>query len=306
LKPSIAAQKIEISQYGQLMVGLPWLIALKQGYIKAAGLDIDGFLSGKGGGTSLRNLLASGLPFGEVASSAAISAIKANIDLRVIYGAVNNFGALSWMTTPDKPISSIKDLVGHKVGYTAPKSSTEMMLRMSLDAAGISPDQVTMVSTGGLGGGLSALKAGAIDAAPIVEPVLSKSGSAFKKVFRAADVVPSVIFTFGVTTPEFAKKNPEMIRKLIAVRRKAVDWLYANPDKAVPICAEYMGIDEALAARILPKFIAWKYWSPGSFEKAGLDANIKGLHLIGAVQGTVDWSKYIDQRFLPEDLRKPL
>ncbi len=304
--PAKAGEKLAIAQYGQFMAGFPWLITLKQGFLKAEGLDIDGFVSSQGGGTSVRNLLASPLPFGEVASSAAIAAIKEGLPLVILYGATNHTGEIAWMTLPDKPINSIRDLVGRTVGYTAAKSTTEMLLRMSLDAAGIPADKVKLVSTGGLGGGLAALGAGGVDAVPIVEPVLSKSGSKYKQVFRAAEFVTSLTFAFGVTTPEFVRKNPDMVRKLIKARRNAVDWLYANPNAAVAICAEYLEIDKELAARVLPKFIGWRYWSAGDFTKDGLENNIRGLQLIGAVEGTVDWSKVIDQQFLPADLRKKL
>lgn len=304
--PARAGQKLAIAQYGQFMGGFPWLVALRRDFLKAEGLDIEGFISSQGGGTSVRNFLASTLPFGEVASSAAIAAIKEGLPVSIVYGGTNHPGEIAWMTLPDKPYNSIKDLVGKTIGYTSAKSTTEMLLRMSLDAAGIRPDQVKLVSTGGLGGGLASLNAGAIDAAPIVDPVLTKSGNKYKEVFRAADVVTSLTFNFGVTTPEFAKKEPETVRKLVKARRAAVDWLYANPEPSVDICAEFLEVDRALAARILPKFISWKYWSAGGFTRSGLDNNIRGLELIGAVQGTVDWNTVVDQRFLPEDLRSTL
>jgi len=302
-RAALAGEKLAISQYGQFMGGFPWAVAWKRGLLKEGGLDIDGFVSGQGGGTSVRNILASPLPFGEVASSAAIAAIKQGLPLVIVYAGTNHTGEIAWMTLPDKPINSIKDLVGKTVGYTAAKSTTEMLLRMSLDAAGIPADQVKLVSTGGLGGGLSLLNAGGVDAVPIVDPVLTKSGDKYKEVFRAADVVSSLIFNFGVTTPEFAAKNPDMLRKLVLTRRKAVDWLYANPEPTIDICAEFLEVDRAVAARVLPKFIAWKYWSQGNFTREGLDNNIRGLQLIGAVDGTVDWSKVVDQSFLPDDLR---
>jgi NitT/TauT family transport system substrate-binding protein len=301
-----AAQKIEISQYGQFMGGFPWIIALKQGFLRDEGLDIEGFISSAGGGTSVRNLLASGLPFGEVASGAAIAAIKQGVPLIIVYAATNNIGEITWMTTPDKPINSIKDLVGRTVGYTSPKSTTEMALRMSLANAGVPVDKVKLVSTGGLGGALSMLKAGNIDAAPFVDPTLTASGSEFKKVFLAADHMPPLHFSFGVAAPEFAAKNPDTVRKFVNARRRAVDWLYAHPEDGVAYCAEFLEIDKSLAAKILPKFIAGKYWSPGNFTRQGLESNVTGLQLIGALEGTIDWDKYVDQKFLPEDLRSNL
>jgi NitT/TauT family transport system substrate-binding protein len=304
--PASAAQKIEVSQYGQFMGGFPWIIALKQGFLRDEGLDIEGFISSAGGGTSVRNLLASGLPFGEVASGAAIAAIKQGVPLVLVYAATNNIGEIAWMTTPDKPINSIKDLAGRSAGYTSPKSTTEMALRMSLANAGVPVDGMKLVSTGGLGGALSMVKAGNIDAAPFVDPTLTASGSEFKMIFRAADHMPPLHFSFGVTTPEFGAKSPDMVRKLVNARRRAVDWLYAHPEESVAFCAEFLEIDKPLAARILPKFIAGKYWSPGNFTREGLDSNITGLHLIGALEGTIDWGKYVDQKFLPDDLRSNL
>jgi NitT/TauT family transport system substrate-binding protein len=97
-----------------------------------------------------------------------------------------------------------------------------------------------------------------------------------------------------------------MLRKLINARRRAVDWLYAHPDEGVAFCASFLDIDKQLAAQVLPKFIQGRYWSPGSFTRQGLDSNITGLHLIDALEGTVDWSKYVDQNFLPKDLQTSL
>lgn len=304
--PAAAGVKLAITQYGQFMSGFPWLVALKQGFIQGEGLDIEGFISSQGGGTSVRNILASDVPFGEVASGAAIAAIKQDIPLKVIYAATNDAGEMAWMSLPGNPISSIKDLVGKTIGYTSAKSTSEMMLRMSLAAAGIPQDRVKLVATGGLGGGLSLLNAGGIDAAPIVEPTMSKSAGKYKLVFRAADYVKDLNFAFGVTTADFARKRPDMLRKLLLARRKAVDWIYANPAAAVPLCAEFLSIDKDLAEKVLPKFIDWKYWSPGGFTKDGLENNVRGLQLMQAVEGTVDWNQYVDQQFLPADLRKPI
>ncbi len=206
------------------------------------------------------------------------------------------------MTRPDSAINAIGDLVGHTVGYTSPKSTTEMTLRMSLQNAGVSTDRIKFVATGGLGNGLAMLKGGNIDAAPFVDPTLSASGKDFKTVFRAAEHMPPMHFNFGVTSWEFAAKYPDTVRKLINARRRAVDWLYAHPDESIDFCTQFFEIDKSLAAQVLPKFVADKYWSPGNFSQEGLDANVSGLRLLGVLDGTIDWSKYVDQRYLPDNL----
>ena len=44
----------------------------------------------------------------------------------------------------------------------------------------------------------------------------------------------------------------------------------------------------------------------GEFDKEGLATMSAGLQLIGEIDKPVDWNAVIDQRFLPEELRRPL
>ena len=74
-RPAVAEQ-ITVTHWGVLMYGAPYAIAIEKGYYKEAGLDIDGVLTSKGGGTTMRNVMASSLPYGEVALSAALAAMN--------------------------------------------------------------------------------------------------------------------------------------------------------------------------------------------------------------------------------------
>ncbi len=59
--PSPAAE-MAISQYGRVTATLPWAVAVEKGLFAAEGVKIDHIISGEGGGTTLRNMLASDLP----------------------------------------------------------------------------------------------------------------------------------------------------------------------------------------------------------------------------------------------------
>ena len=41
-----------------------------------------------------------------------------------------------------------------------------------------------------------------------------------------------------------------------------------------------------------------KYWSDGSFEYEGMDNMVKGLQIIGEVDGPVNWSEIVDESFV--------
>ena len=46
------------------------------------------------------------------------------------------------------------------------------------------------------------------------------------------------------------------------------------------------------------------YWSPGDFDYEGMTTMLKGLQLVKAVEpGPFDWSKIVDESYLPDVLR---
>jgi NitT/TauT family transport system substrate-binding protein len=89
------AFQLAISQYGRVTATLPWAVAMEKGYFDDAGIKIDQVIAGAGGGTTLRNILASDLPYGEVATSAAIAASRAGLDIIIVNSASNHIGEIS-------------------------------------------------------------------------------------------------------------------------------------------------------------------------------------------------------------------
>lgn len=294
LRPALAEQ-ITVTHWGVLMYGAPYAVAIEKGYYKEAGLDIDGVLTSKGGGTTMRNVMASSLPYGEVALSAVLAAMKQGIDLKIIHTGVRTAGEILWVTTPDSGVSSVKDLAGKKVAFTSPKSVTDMLLTMVTDKHGI---KVETVAAGGIGGGLTMVEQKAVVAAPVMDPIWSKVSGKFKPVFLVKDELPPMVQTVGVTTTEYAKANKDKLRKLVQARKKAVAFVYANPEETAKIVAKQYGADEKVILGAVKNLIALKYWSAGDFEYEGMDHMVKGLQIVGEIDSKVDWSKIVDASYL--------
>jgi len=299
------AEKLTVTQYGRVLATLPWAVALEKGMFKEAGLDIDGITAGSGGGTSVRNVLASSLPFGDVSTSAALAAERAGVDLKIVALTSDHIGELAWVAKPDSGIKSIKDLAGKKIAFTAPRSVTEMIVRTALEREGLTA-KVEAVALGGLGPALTALSQDAVSAAPLNDPMLTMEPKKYNLLFYSHQYFPKFGWEVCVTTSQFAKEHPDTVRALIAVHRKAVDFMYANRDETAGIYAKVwnIGLDEAKA--LLPKYYDWGHWSRGDFSKEGLQAVEKGLMTVGEVRSPIGWSKLIDQEYLPEDLKRPL
>jgi NitT/TauT family transport system substrate-binding protein len=290
-----AAEQITVTHWGVLMYGAPYAIAIEKGYYKEAGLDIDGVLTSKGGGTTMRNVMASSLPYGEVALSAALAAMKQGIDLKIIHTGVRTAGEILWVTMPDSGISSVKDLAGKKVAFTSPKSVTDMLLTMVSDKHGIKSETV---AAGGIGAGLTMVEQKAVVAAPVMDPIWSKVSGKFKPVFFAKDELPPMVQTVGVTTSEYATANKDKLRKLVQARARAVAFLYANPEETARIVAKRYETDEKTILAAVKNLIAMKYWSDGAFEYDAMDQMVKGLQIVGEIDGKVEWSKVVDESYL--------
>jgi NitT/TauT family transport system substrate-binding protein len=299
------AESFTVSQYARLAATLPWAVALDKGMFKDAGLAIDDITPSPGGGTSVRNMMAGTLPFAEIATPAAIAAIRAGMDLVIVMACSNHIGELTWAALPDSGIKSIKDLVGKKVAFTSPKSATEMLIRYALEREGLT-GKVEAASLGSLGAGLTALSHGAVAAAPWNDPEMTLKPDKYKILFYGFDYYPQFTWAVGVTTREFATRHPETVRALVKVRRRAVDFVYANRAEAAQVYAKVWGVERAQADALLPKYYDWHHWSAGELSKEGLATVIRGLTAVGDLDGPFDWSKVIDQSFLDEDLRRPL
>ncbi|HXP93912.1 MAG TPA: ABC transporter substrate-binding protein [Candidatus Binatia bacterium] len=292
-----AADRVSVTQYGIIVETLPWAIALEKGLLKKQGLDIDGFIGSTGGGTTVRNMMASGMPFAEMAVPAAIAAIQSGVDMKIVYGAVNNMGDLAWLVRKDSPIKKMSDLKGKKVGFTQPKSTTEMVLRMILQSQKLTND-VTVLPTGGIGAGVVALDQGAIDAAPVEEPLLLKDADKYRVLFRVNDFLPNLTWSVGVTTPDFLKSHPEVVHKLVQARREAVDYMYAHPAEAEQVYAKVWNSNDRTIEDILPRLIKSKYWSRNDINMAGLETMLQGMQLVGALDKPLDPKTLIDGSFL--------
>ena len=302
----VHAYKLAISQYGRVTATLPWVIAMEKGYFADEGVKIDQIIAGMGGGTTLRNMLASDLPYGEVATSAAIAAIRSGIDIVIVNTASSHIGEIALVANPKSNIHKIQDLAGKKAGFTNPKSTSELLLRLALKEAGMA-GKVELVSTGGFGGGLTALDTGGIDAAPLIDPILTLQPERYRVIFSFADLIPRVTWLVGVTSRKLAQENPEVVRKLIRIHRRAVDYIYENRDDAMQIYAKVWTADPAQVAKYFPKYFTYEgEWSRGGFDRKALEKMSEGLQLVGDVDQPIDWNKVIDQQFLPKDQQAPL
>jgi NitT/TauT family transport system substrate-binding protein len=305
-----SAEEIAVGNYGVSANGMPFGVAMAKGYFKDEGLNVTGLISSAGGGTSLRNMLAGGgVPYGEVNPGVVVSAILQGADLRIVSDNVLTVAEFVWAVKPDSPIKSVKDFKGKKIGYTNPRSTSQALARMLLQAGGYTEADAELVKTGGFGEGIAALDSGQIDVAPITEPLWSKVKNKYRAVVVANDVLPPLDNVVGVATVEMMEKRGDFIRGVIRARRKAVQFMKDHPDEAAEIVAKQYNLEPEVARSAVRNLTTAKtqgvpYWGEGEIHLEGLKRMIEAQRSVGAISGEVDYNKIIDTRFLPDDLKK--
>ncbi len=298
------ANEISVTHWGALMYGVPYAVAMEKGLFEKAGLKITGILTSKGGGTTVRNVLAGGLPYGEVSLAAAIAAINQGLDIKLVNGGVRSVADAMWVVMPNSALKDPKDLKGKKMAITSPKAVTDMLSIMALEKLGMKTADVERPALGSVSAGLAALETGGVDTAFISEPIYAARKDKYRVLFKVADILPPMMQTVGITTSEFAAKEPAKLRAIIAGRRAGVDAVYADPKFAAATLAKVYSIDIKVAEAAVGTAIEAKYWGPGNFELAAMNEMVRGLKIIGEVKDDIAWDKIIDRSFLPEDLRK--
>jgi NitT/TauT family transport system substrate-binding protein len=299
------AETITVTHWGGQFYGVPYAVAMDKGYFKKNGVDVTGILTAAGGGTAVRNTLAGGIPFGEVSLAAAVQAINSGQKLIIIGAGAQTVSDQMWVVKKDSPLTSIKDLVGKKIAFTAPGSVSNMVILMALKANGITQQQVKLVPAGDLGANLSAVGSGAVDAGFSDELVYAQNKELVKPLFMVRDAMdPRMMQTVMITTAEYAKAHPDIIKGLIVARREGMAYMLEHPDEAADITAKaYNNPNANLFRAHLQSLIKEKYWSDGRLDYPAMNHMVEGLQITGQITGDVDWSKYVDTSYLPPDLR---
>jgi NitT/TauT family transport system substrate-binding protein len=243
-----------------LLYYLPLTIAEQKGFFKEEGLDVA--INDFGGGAkSLQALIGGSV---DVVAGAYEHTIRMQAKGQDIQ-AVIELGRFPGIVLGVKKelageIKSPADLVGRKVGVTAPGSSTNFFVNYLMAKAGADPQQAAFI---GVGAGLSAVAAmqqGEIEAISNLDPVISKleaddtitiladsrTEAGTKEIFGGSN--PAAVVYLKT---DFIEANPNTVQALVNAFKKALDWLaQASPEDVAATVPEayYLG-DKALYLR---------------------------------------------------------
>ena len=311
LRPAAAADltplNITVTHYPEQDYALPIIVAQQNGFMAKQGLDIKSITGSSGGGTTVRNVAQGGLAIGQVATPAAIKAILAGEDLKIIGGGVMTAGTISWSVKKTSPIKTIHDLVGKSVGFTQPGSASESLLALSLRAANVDPASVKTRAAGGIGENYALLMSGDLDAVFTVDPLLTQKANEIRVVFFARQYVPHFMQSVWVTDSATLHDKSAEIAGFLRGWTYGVEYIASHIPESARMFAKATSADYNVVLTTLQHEQPSQYFGKGDLNRDALATAVEGMR-IGKLLGPdkLDLSKLIDQSALASTMRTAL
>lgn len=245
-----AAEKATVNGLTKVKIGyMPNLISASlaaisesEGYFEQYGLDAE-LVKFTSGPPEFSAMAAGDLDAGIIGHGAHLLAIQGQAEI-FYFECLGNSDKV--MTRTDTGIKTAKDLKGKTVACVLGTSS-EALLNLTLESAGLTPADVKIVSMDQNGAG-TALIAGQVDAAAIWSPMtvtvqdtLKDKTVVISSIGDFADKAPSP--GSWITSAKLIKEKPEVVKALTKCFLKASNFRAANIEKTAEYVANLIGTD---------------------------------------------------------------
>jgi NitT/TauT family transport system substrate-binding protein len=194
-------------------------------------------------------------------------------------------------------ITSLKSLVGKKIGVTAVGAFTEKFAQYVLQLNGIDPGSVTFVAVGALPTQVEALKNHAIDATVLSSDAIAAVEAKGVKLDTLASALGGTagqlgavgLQSFYATTTSYQASHPAVVKDFCTAMTQATTFLAddANRSTALPTIEKLLGVPAAAAGQVFDTVHAAWAMQVASTKWA---ANVQ---LITGSATSLPYSKYV-------------
>jgi len=268
-----------------IFVVAPHVVADKFGYFAAEGIAVTS-QAVQGGHIGIPGLVAGSFDILYSNSVSVLSALGRGIDLRIIAEGTRI------PTKPPDPASILqkkgaglhrgKDLEGKTIGINARFDIQWLIAQQWVRQTGGDPDKVNYREVP-LPAMLDAIKGGQVDAAVLVDPFLTVGlgDPQFELVdWAQSKVMPGLPSSMWVVAGEFAKTQPDLVRRYRRGFLKGAEWVNAHLGDRdyLQLVASYTKTDEKLLAKMV-------------VGKQAMDIDVRGIERIAALMKENDLLK---------------
>jgi sulfonate transport system substrate-binding protein len=269
------------------------LLLKKKGWLEAE-LAQDGvgahWVLSLGSNKALEFLRGGAIDFGSTAGSAAIVARAGGLPIKAIYV----YSKPEWtalVTRKDSGISRIEDLKGNAVAVTRGTDPHIFLLR-ALDTKGLAESDINAVLLQHPDG-YRALATRQVDAWAGLDPHMAKAQAEIGAVLFYRN---PAFNTYGILNVRegFAKRYPDVVRRVLAVYERARLYAIAHPDELAAEVVEAAGVSPEVAHIQIAERTDLSTPAIGAEHLATFTSTAEVLRKIGVIDASVDVSVTLD------------
>jgi len=217
-----------------------WL-AVDKGLFAKNDLDVE--LIYVAGSQAMQSLLSGTTPMG-IQGIEPVFRVNAHGSDTVMLLSIVNKPPFSIMVRPE--IKDYRELKGKPLGITRYGSSTDMLLRLSLEKWGFKPEiDVPILQMGGVPPILAGMESRKIVGGPLSLPTLARARKeGYRELADVADLVPDYQVAGVVTRRAFIKQNPEVVRGFVKAMAEAMAVFSKDPESVKQVMKTRLKIDD--------------------------------------------------------------
>jgi NitT/TauT family transport system substrate-binding protein len=230
--------------------GIVTWLALDKGLFAKYDLDVE--LIYVAGSQAMQSLLGGTTPIGIQGIEPVFRVNAHGSDTVMVLGIVTK-PPFSIIVRPE--IKDYRELKGKPMGITRYGSSTDMLLRLTLEKWGFKPEtDVPILQMGGVPPILAGMQSGKIYGGPLSQPTLARAKQAgYRELADVADLVPEYQVAGIVTRRAFIKQNPDVVRGFVKAIAEAMVLFGRDPESVKKVMNERLRIDDPLVIETTQK-----------------------------------------------------
>jgi NitT/TauT family transport system substrate-binding protein len=219
---------------------VPW-IAVDKGLFAKYDLNVE--LIYVAGSQAMQSLLSGTTPIGIQGIEPVFRVNVHGADTVMILGLVTK-PPFSIIVRPE--IKDYRELKGKPMGITRYGSSTDLLLRLTLEKWGFKPEtDVPILQMGGVPPILAGMQSKKIFGGPLSLPTLARAKQeGYRELADVADLVPDYQVAGIVTRRSFIKQNRDAVRGFIKAIAEASATFRSDPESVKKVMRERLAIDD--------------------------------------------------------------
>jgi NitT/TauT family transport system substrate-binding protein len=280
-----------------ILDSLPMLVAQKEGYFEARGLQVE--LIPVASGAERDQLVASGQADGmvnEILSTIFYNKEKTQVQIvRYARTADPQSPLFRILASKDSGIKDVNGLRGIEIGISEGTVIAYLTDRM-LQGEGFKADDIKTVAVPKISDRMTLLNSGQLKAAMLPDPLSSLSAQLGAVIILDDTRYPDFSCSTIAFRKEIIDENPETIRSFLAAVERAVLQINSNPKNYTKLLEEQKLVPPQLISLFkLPLFVEAGVPSEEQFHDVLAWAKDKGL-----VAGDVPYNLSVNPDFLPQ------